>query len=205
MKTLYNFLKTTILGGVFFLLPLVLAFLLLEKAFHFVNKIAVPFAKVLPFSAIAGIQTPYVMAVMILIAIGFFAGLIAKTSLGGRFRNSTQKLLDKIPGYTLLRVFTAEVQGGEGVSGSPVGLVDWGNDNWQWCFIVERHANGYVTIFIPGAPKPNSGSVRFLPARQIKEVSVPVSLVVKCLTQSGLGSLDLLKDKIEVQAPKKNE
>jgi uncharacterized membrane protein len=193
MKNILKFLKTTLLGGVFFLLPLILIFLVFGKAFRALSKIVDPFAKALPYQSFLGVQKAYLVAIIILIAVGFFAGLLAKTVFGGRVRKWLEDLLDKIPGYSLFRVFSKDMEAGEGVTRRPVGLVGLGNDNWQWCFIIERHVSGYMTIFIPGSPKPTSGAVRFLPAGLVKEVDIPMTLMIKCLTQNGAGSLDLLE------------
>jgi uncharacterized membrane protein len=196
MKSILKFLKTTLLGGIFFLLPLILILLVLQKALAVLSKTLGPVAKALPFSSLLGIPTPYLAAGLIFILIGFFAGMIAKTSLGKHFRDWAEHYLDKIPGYSLVRVFAQEAEASPDVKQSPVALVNWGNDNWQWCFIVERHGGKYVTIFIPGAPKPTSGAVRFLPASQVKEINVSMATAIKCLTNNVVGSLKLLREAI---------
>jgi len=198
MRSILKFLKTTMVGGIFFLLPLILIIVIFGKALKAVTKIVEPVARLIPFPDVLGVKVGYLITILLFVVIGFFSGLLAQTRLAKRFRESAEKFLDKIPGYSLLRVFAQDVGGDQGMSRSPVGIIHLGKDHWQWCFIIERHENGYLTIFIPGSPKPNSGSVRFLPGEQVKEINVSMATVFQSLTNTGVGSSKLLEGHLKL-------
>src|SRR4029453_7012507 len=105
MRSFLKFLKTTILGGIFFLFPLILIILIFSKAWKAVTKIVEPIAHLIPFPDFFGLKMSYLITILIFVAIGFFSGLIAKTRLAKRFRKSAEQIIEKIPGYSLLRVF----------------------------------------------------------------------------------------------------
>jgi len=58
MNALKSFLKSTVVGGVTFLVPLVLLALVLKNAMQFAAKVAVPIAKLFPFSHLGGVTSP---------------------------------------------------------------------------------------------------------------------------------------------------
>ena len=49
------FLKTTVIGGVVFLLPIIVVGMILGKAFGFMSRIAAPFAEWIPIDSVGGI------------------------------------------------------------------------------------------------------------------------------------------------------
>ena len=52
---MFKMIKTTVMGGVVFLIPVVILFVLIRKALELTNGIAVPLAKRLPVESVAGV------------------------------------------------------------------------------------------------------------------------------------------------------
>jgi len=195
MKTLLKFFKTTILGGVFFLLPIVLVLLALNKILHFVAKILSPVVKSLSLGSVAGMDASYLLAILLLFSLSFLAGLIAHTALGTRMKSWLENtILQLVPGYTVLKGLGGEAGNPETSRMSTALLGTEGK--WELCFVVERHPNGYLTVFKPGAPHPTSGSVFFVSPGQVQELNIPVTEAMKCLMRDGDGAVDLLRDKL---------
>lgn len=96
---MFRFIKTTIAGGLFLILPLVLLFVLIEKAIHLLSG---PLQKVLPiFSgfSITGVTSVTVAAIIMLLLLCFLAGLLAKTATASRALQALEdKLLGNLPG-----------------------------------------------------------------------------------------------------------
>ena len=106
-----------------------------------------------------------------------------------------ESVLQLIPGYTLLKGLGD--QAGDSETAKMKTALLGGAGNWSFCFIVERHPNGYLTVFRPSAPSPTSGAVLFVSPDQVKEVDIPVVEVMRCLMRDGGGSVDLLRDKLK--------
>ena len=99
-----NFLKTTVIGGLVFLVPVAVLILVLGKVFGVMVAIAEPMAHKIPIDSIGGIAIANVIAVMIILLICFAAGLVARTQPAQKFANSIENaVLQKIPGYSLIR------------------------------------------------------------------------------------------------------
>jgi uncharacterized membrane protein len=197
MKTIIHFIWKTTIIGVLFIAPLLLALVLVREAIHVIAKVLGPIADHLPISPAFGLAKPEMAAAILLVVVVFVAGLISQTSIGANLQNTMEQLiLRKMPGYTL---FKSIVEGTAGVGGGELRVVLANlDDAWLIGFIIEQHADGLLTVFVPSAPTPTAGSIYFLTERQVKRLDVSVSAAVKCIRQLGVGSRELLRGRIEL-------
>jgi uncharacterized membrane protein len=193
---MYNFLKTTVLGGVLFLAPVVVLIAILEKALGVAQKAAVPLADAL-FPGTFVHDHAYVsdlLALGLLLVVCFLAGLAAKTSFARRSVDALEKrVLAKVPTYDSLKSkFIASLQSRsqEGEAMRPV-LARF-EDSWQIAFEVERIPGGIITVYVPGAPDPWSGSVCYMTEDRIQAIDPAMSPVMKTLKDLGKGSNEQL-------------
>ncbi len=99
-----QFLRTTLIGGVLFLLPLVFVVVILGKAFHIMKSVAVQIDKLIPVETLAGYPSADVMAVAILLLSCFLAGLAARSQRGQALQTKLDDtLLQVIPGYAWIK------------------------------------------------------------------------------------------------------
>ena len=111
MKRLAEFSKTTLIGGVLVILPIYITVLLLVKTVAGVAALVSPVTALVP----AVLQFREVIAVVILILACFVAGLLLRTGPGLRTKNVVERnLLDRIPGYALIRGLAARAAGRTG-------------------------------------------------------------------------------------------
>ena len=78
--------KTTLMGGLVFLLPIGFLLLVLGKAFELVVKVSRPVVEKLSIEGLGGLFLVEAMAVAILVVICFCAGLLAKSPISGQKR-----------------------------------------------------------------------------------------------------------------------
>jgi len=193
---MYNFLKTTILGGVLFLVPVVVLIAIIEKALGVAQKAAVPLADVI-FRGTFLHDHAYVsdlLALGLLLVVCFLAGLAAKTSFARKSVDALEKkVLAKVPTYDSVKskfLATLQSQSQEGEAMRPV-LARF-EDSWQIAFEVERIPGGIITVYVPGAPDPWSGSVCFMTEDRIQAIDPAMSPVMKTLKDLGKGSNEQL-------------
>ena len=72
-----NFLKTTVIGGLVFLVPLVVLGLVIGKAIGVMLIVAEPMASFLPVDSIGGVALANLIALACIVLICFLAGLLA--------------------------------------------------------------------------------------------------------------------------------
>lgn len=189
---MFRFIKTTVAGGLLFILPLVLIFLLLEKAVHLLRG---PIHQLLPMFAeysVAGVTLFTVVALVLLVLICFFAGLLAKTRAGTTLFNALEdNVLGKVPGYGLLKDATAHLAGLENVEGAKVGLINE-DDGWLFCLVLEQQ-HDWFSVYIPdaGPAGGSSGEVRVVPGAQVRLTDLAWMPVLACVRRGGHGALAL--------------
>ena len=191
---MYNFLKTTVLGGVLFLVPVVVLIAILEKALGVAKKVVVPLNDALFQGTVHHAYMADLLALAFLLVLCFLAGLAAKTSFARKSVDALEKkLLAKVPTYDSMKskfLATLQSQSQEGEAMRPV-LARF-EDSWQIAFEVERIPGGIITVYVPGAPDPWSGSVCFMTEDRIQAIDPAMSPVMKTLKDLGKGSNEQL-------------
>jgi uncharacterized membrane protein len=191
-RAVFRYLKATIIGGLLFLLPIVLIALVLGKAMQAAAKIAKPAISYLP-PTFLGIGMASLVAALILIVISLGAGLLARTRYGKAtlqwFENS---LLGGLPQYQLVKSLgegLAHVEGAESVRPVLVSI----EDGWQIGYLLEDLEADWVAVFLPQAPTPMSGNVMYLPANRTLPLNIPMAQAMSLVKRMGVGSGQALK------------
>ena len=194
MHALYRYLKTTILGGILVLLPLVGCAYLIGVTLKLVLEVISPINKLLPVQSLAGIAALDVLAILIVVVTCFLLGLLVRTA-GGRTigRWFEGLLLNQLPGYRLFRRLSRQVAGEtEEALGAPV-LVRLGASR-QFGFLIEESAAGEATVFVPLAPLLYLGTVHLVPLEGVTRLTQPMPQVIDCISRFGIGSARLASD-----------
>jgi uncharacterized membrane protein len=188
MRALAEFTKTTLIGGILVILPLWISVLLLVKAIAGAFALLSPVTAQLPRS----MHLRNVVALLIVVAVCFFAGLVVRTGPGLRAKSVLDRyFLERIPGYTLLRGLAGRLTGNEeGETFAPC-LVEI-EDALAPAFIVEEHPEGRYTVFVPSVPTPAAGTVYILEAARVHRVDVAFTQAVGVISKWGAGSRALL-------------
>ena len=191
MNTVAQFVRTTIVGGLLFLAPIVVLIVILAKAFDYakkgINAVLVYFPAAYELSA--GAATA--LSVVLVALVCFLAGLLARTVPAQHIVNALElSVLSKIPAYEYLKQESASALGAAQSTDLPVVFVPM-EGGWQLGLQTEPLGDGLVPIFVPGAPNPHSGSVFFFPADIIRPAGVELVAALNCLRRCGAGAFAL--------------
>lgn len=193
MKRLLQFLRTTLVGGILFMVPGVVLVIILEKALALTHKFVDPLAEHIPVHSVIGLRTPVFLAIGLLLLICFFAGFFARTALAQKVVGGLEgAVLSNLPGYEFLKRMGESMLGVEREGAYPAVLLRF-DDSWQIGFRVEVLENGLVAVFIPGVPNANAGAVYLVSPDRVSPVGVPPARMLKCLKRLGVGSSALLR------------
>ncbi|NUT76963.1 hypothetical protein HNO86_18145 [Pseudomonas sp. C1C7] len=190
---MFKFIKTTVIGGLLFILPLVLIIVLIEKAIHLLKG---PVQKLLPmFSGydVAGVTLISLATLLGLVVLCFCAGLLARTAIASRSLAAVEdKVLGNLPGYQLFKDISTRMAGLDNDSNTRVGMIAEG-DGWRLCLVLDT-AGDWVTIYMPdgGPAGGTAGEVRLMPASQVVVTEVTWLPLVASLRKGGRGALDML-------------
>lgn len=194
MNHILNFLKTSLLGGLFILLPLLLLQLMLGEIFGLLVVLATPIADLLLSKEwVEALNAPIILTILLIIVVSFILGVLAKSSLGRRCgRWLERNTVEHIPLYGVLKSLTAKlIEIGEGSGFKPVMFVS-GEGQKEFAYLIEDHGDGLATIMLPWAPTPLSGSVKIVPMSQLEMIDASLGEVTKVLSHWGMGAHALI-------------
>jgi uncharacterized membrane protein len=194
MRKFAEFIKTTVLGGFLVLLPVVAVLALVGIAVATLIKIVTPIVGKLPIKTVGGLALATLLAVFFLLAFCFLAGLLVRMRMGQLVQKRVENLLlQRLPGYVMFKNLTRQLAGQEGIEFAPA-LVDlYGSEARVVGLIVEEHADGRFTLFVPISPTATLGQVYFLPHTKVERLEARFVDVVNSLTQWGMESKKLFQ------------
>ena len=184
MKGLTELIKTTLIGGLLVILPIYLSILLVAKLLASVLALLSPVTAAIPASA----QFRQVFAIVIVLAVCLVVGLLVRTNVGLRAKNAFERsVLEKVPGYTMVRDLAKRISGDETESAFRPALVEL-EDALSPAFIIEELEDGRYTVLVPSVPTPAAGALFILPRERVHPVDVPFTQAVKVISRWGVGA-----------------
>jgi uncharacterized membrane protein len=193
---LNEFLKTTIVGGAVFLLPVALILFILSYALRLAKDVARPIADTLHIDKLgsaASVVAVTALSVFILILISFVAGIVARTALGKRItRWSESSIFGRMPQYQLMKSMAEGLAHIENASGLRPALVNI-EDGWQMAYMLEQLENDWVAVFLPQAPTPMSGNIMYFPLHRVRLLGITMVQAASIVKAIGVGSATVLR------------
>ncbi len=187
-----DFVKATIVGGLLFLLPVILILFFLGFAVRSVAEVLQPVLDGFQLDRLEGIVV-VALAVLVLVFVSFLAGIIARTELGGRITSWLEtSLLGDIPQYQLVKSMAqglAHIEGSRDVKPALVSI----QGGWQIGYLLETLENGWVTVFLPQAPRATLGNVMYFAADRVRPLDMTVGEAMAIVTSVGIGSGEALR------------
>lgn len=190
------FLKTTIVGGVLFLLPLTLVLFILGQALRVVSNLAKPISNALhldQLSDVVGIGSVTVIGVLLLLLVSFVAGIVARTAIGGRISGWFEgSLLGGIPQYRMVKSMAeglVQIESNVGIRPALISI----EGGWQIGYTLEVLENGWLAVFLPQAPTPMSGNVMYFHADRVRPLGITMVQAMAIVKRIGVGSRQAIR------------
>ncbi len=188
---LLNFLRTTLIGGVIFLLPLAAVGWLVAQAGAIVwgvidsVKANPTITEWIPFQTPAGYALLVTLTVAALVGVCFLCGILAQRSLGQWFHGRAERYLSMLfPRYA---VFKDQLTGNLGTGELRPVLARIG----PWTRIgleVERDPVVGVTVYLPSSPDPWTGTVAIVAPDDVTPIAGDFGEVMATFEKLGRGT-----------------
>ena len=189
MRTIAEFTKTTLIGGILIVLPVYIAVLLILKALQGLLAAVKPITAAIP----ASVEFDEILAILMLAVICFIAGLIVRTRAGLRAKNAIERsVLQRLPGYTLLRGLAGRVTGQADEPSFAPALAEI-EEALVPALIVEKLEDGSYTVLVPSVPTPMAGAIYILPPERVHPVDVPFTVALKVFSKWGTGAGEFVR------------
>ena len=188
MKYAREFITSTVVGGLFIVVPVYLAVLLLVKGMKSVATLVRPFAALVP----DWIPAENLCSLLLVLIICFIVGVAVRTRSGRVVRERLEvTLFGRLPGYGLIKSLTQRLAGDSEESAWTPALIEL-EDALVPAFIIETLDDGRLTVFVPSVPTPLAGAVYVLSADRVHILDVPFTQAIRSISRWGSGSSDLV-------------
>jgi uncharacterized membrane protein len=188
MKSAREFVTSTLVGGLFVVVPVYLAILLLLKGMKSVGTLVRPFAAMLP----DWVPAETFFSLLLVLALCFLVGAAVRTRTGRAIRERMEVIFfERLPGYGLLRSLTQRLAGDTDQEAWQPALVEI-EDALVPGFIIEELDDGRFTIFVPSVPTPFAGAVYVLSPERVHRLDVPFTQAIQSISRWGSGSKALV-------------
>jgi uncharacterized membrane protein len=188
VNAIKSFLKSTLVGGVMFLVPVVLIVIVLKHALQLAGQIAQPLAEMLPIRQVGGVAVATIIAVAMLLLVAFLAGLLSRTGPGRRVTHwFEESILGGLPQYRMVKSLAegfTQIEDGTGMQ--PVLMR--GDEGWMLGYQMEELPNGWRVIFLPQSPTPMSGNVIYAEGSRVKRLDMTMREAMVLVKRLGIGS-----------------
>ena len=188
MKHARELVTSTVIGGVFIVVPLYLAVLLLLKGMKSAATLVRPVAVLLP----DWLPAEQFFSLVVVLVACFFVGAAVRTKAGQIAREKIERtFFERLPGYALLRSLTQRLaEDGDETAWKPA-LVEL-EDALVPAFIIEELDDGRLTVFVPSVPTPLAGAVYILARERVHLLDVPFTQAIRSISRWGAGSKELV-------------
>jgi uncharacterized membrane protein len=186
-----HFIKTTVIGGLVFLVPVVVLIVILTKAIGLMMVVAEPMAGFIPVDSVGGVALANIIAVLAIVLACFVAGLVAQaTLLKATVEGLETKVLTKVPGYVLIKGMLSGLQEHETDTLHPV-MATFGA-SIRIGLEIDRLDDGRLVVMVPSSPNPWSGPVHIMPSDKVRRLDIPLPQYIENIERFGHGMNDLL-------------
>jgi uncharacterized membrane protein len=183
----YRFAKTTVIGGLVFVVPLFVLVWLGAKALKLLRRVAEPLAALLPLDRVIGVLAADALVVALLIIVCFIGGLLARVSSAYHFvKRAESGVLWRIPGYGFIRALTETLDKNTAASTMRPVLIHF-DDAAQLAFEVDQLPDGRRVVYIPSSPDPRAGSVMVMDADRVEPLPLTFMAALRDLRALGRG------------------
>jgi uncharacterized membrane protein len=191
MKLSFSPLKTTLIGGVVFLFPLIVLLYVLGQGVALVKGVAQPLAAVLPVEQVGGIAVVTPAALVLLLLLCYGARLLARAAFARKLSAGFEARLNTLyPRYTVIKAMTQGLHGAAVQKVLQPVLVNF-DDHQAVAFDMDRLADGRVVIYLPGAPDVWGGTVVLVASERVQPLAIDVGALTNTLRSLGTGSAAL--------------
>ena len=153
---------TLIMGGVFFLIPLLAIIVLATRGFRLVAPLANTLVDVLNIHTLFGATSVTIISVLILLSICLVSGVLLSKGFFTRWNGAIEeKLFLLFPTFQMLKY--QFMDDGEGFINQQWSAILLKEDNhFRIGFVTDQSSEVFMSVFVPDAPRIDAGEVRYI-------------------------------------------
>lgn len=198
MKRFLHHVKSRVLAGLIFIVPLFAVLLVLQKLFTALRDAGNYLVKLFGLQSLLGSNSVAISTAVLLVFLFYFCGWLVKIKSLNQMRDWIEtKLLQFIPGYLTYKAQVSEKISPNQDSRIPV----WVNtDNGKRPGLLVDEKSGEAIVFFPNSPDSNNGQVLMVARDRVTKLDIAAVNFIKSMQKFGK---DLPSSRMETLAEEK--
>ena len=189
-----GFIKTTAIGGIFVLMPIVIVVLLVGKAFSLVAGVGAAMAGKAPES-IRHLPLASILTIVFLVGFCYVLGrLVAPKRDLAEGTKLERKFLNRIPGYQIVRGAAMVLFGLEGAKAVKPALLRREEGVAELVLVIEALPRDRHVVFLPECPVPMTGTLLVVDDRLLEFLPAGSMSALQIFSRWGGGTAALLAE-----------
>ena len=185
MKKFLNHIKSRVLAGVIFLIPLFAIILIIQKLWKTLTGAGNYLVQLFGLKSLLGSNSVTIATAVLLVILFYFFGWLVKFSSLNRVRDWMETtLLQYIPGYLTYKAQLQEKVNPKQDSRIPV-CINTVSGKRPGLLVEEQAEN--VIIFFPNSPDSNNGEVMIVPKQEVTKLNMDAVSFIKSMQKFGKG------------------
>lgn len=193
MKIIGQPVKAAILGGAFFLLPLLAIVVLFGRGFKILVPISHKITHSLNIERLFGAATILIISILLIAVICYLSGIIVAKGFFNRWNSAIEeKLFLLFPNFQMIKYQMMDEEQ-EFVFRQWEAVLLEENESYKVAFITDRDPSGFLALYIPDAPSIASGELIFVKKENCRLHPISMKMAMNSLghfgRKSGIGEL----------------
>lgn len=187
-----KFLKSSLLTGLYVLLPLMLLWIGLREIGGLLAVMAEPIADMFPSDYFEDLNWPGIVAAILIAGASLVVGIVAKLGFVSYLAQKFEiHVLYRVPMYRMLKIISSSLVRAEKSDVIPA-LIEDGEGGGDPCYVMELHENGMATVLLPWSPASFAGSIKVVPVSKLRYLGCTVDEYSRSISFMGIGVEDCL-------------
>ena len=182
MKSFFGHLRSTIVSGIIFLIPVFVIIVIIQNLFAKLTGFGKQLSSMLGIKSVAGVGAATIGTTIVLLLAFYVFGLLFRFAMFSELRSWIDRGLMFIPGYVNYKVKMEEKLMTK-VENRVAAFIRTG-DVERPGFLVHREKNKCI-VFVPNSPDTDSGQVWIVEDCQVKELGTADAVFVNAIRHSG--------------------
>jgi len=178
--------RKIIAGGILFIIPLAVLFMLIERILKIIRPLSETIEPVFGKHSILGITSVTIIGFVLFILLCYISGLLIHKGLisfwGPRMELALFRLFPALQMFKFMHLPEEELKP---MPWKPFLLSE--GDYKRIAFVTDDSQDDYVAIFIPDAPHMDAGEVRYVPRKGFEAEFIPVKAAFSAIHNYGNG------------------
>jgi len=180
--------RAFILGGIFFILPLLIVIVLIEKAVQLLSPLGKKLSEIFDLHSLFGTAAVTIVCLFLILLFCLLGGILVDKGFVHQYsRKVEEKLFLFFPAFQMLKY---RLLGNEGMRTDDIweAILMREEDTSRVAFITDQSDdNGYISVFIPDAPRMDSGEIRYFKKGECEYHPITMKEAMSALNNFGKG------------------